>query len=96
MPGWSADSCIVDTQYPPWEMPISGPARAPSPWTTWCAQGLALLSGAVRVCSHPSVWSGTLSNEVMSISLSLLVYEEEMVTMPLLPVVIRDLSGSCM
>lgn len=46
MPKWSADSCGVDMQCQPWEMPILGPALVPSPWTMWCAPGQNLLSGS--------------------------------------------------
>lgn len=46
MPRWCADSWAVDTQSQPQEMPTLALALAPSPWTTWRAQGQRLTSGS--------------------------------------------------
>ena len=48
MPRWCVDSWAVDTQSQPQETPTLALALAPSPWTTWRAQGQRLTSGSAR------------------------------------------------
>lgn len=74
--------------FPLWET-MQGPLCL-RPWGRFAGH-----TAGICVCSHPYICSETFSYEVVSVSYSFLLFKEEMVMMHLLPMAIRNLSGSC-